>query len=250
MMANRANNGGVTPAMLTATGRDSGPDIVLKVIKTGLALPAVAANTPVNGIINDNSSITEVLNIVAYLTIPDQPRTAAMPANPRDALWFDATHSVFDANGDVPGPSDPNGFYAGAALAPLDNTLFIRAAAVSSMLYDLDLMAPVNIANPDIIPVCIRRRDPPNAGIIGQVADVAAGPSGGNIPVGAPGATMVSALMSDCVKQMINILENTRSIFGPKGWTSLFNKVKGGGAKNHAKRTHRQHRRRYSSKQY
>jgi hypothetical protein len=53
--------------------------------------------------------------------------------------------------------------------------------------------------------------------------------------------------MSDCVKQMINILENTRTIFGPKGWTALFNKVKGGGG---AKRTHRQHRRRYSSKQY
>ena len=249
-MANRANNGGVTPAMLTATGRDSGPDIVLKVIKTGLALPALPANAPVAGIINDNSSITEVLNIVAYLTIPDQPRTVGPAANVFPP-WFDATHSVIDAaNGNVPGPTDPNGFYAAAALAALDNTLFIRAAAVSSMLYDLDLMAPVNIANPDIIPVCIRRRDPPNAGIIGQVADVAAGPSGGNIPVGAPGATMVSALMSDCVKQMINILENTRSIFGPKGWTSLFNKVKGGGAKNHAKRTHRQHRRRYSSKQY
>ena len=250
MMANRANNGGVTPAMLTATGRDSGPDIVLKVIKTGLALPAVAANTPVNGIINDNSSITEVLNIVAYLTIPDQPRTAAMPANPRDALWFDATHSVFDANGDVPGPSDPNGFYAGAALAPLDNTLFVRAA-VSTMLYNLDTMAAIQPGAADIIPVCIRRRDPPNAGLIGQVADVAAAvPGNGNIPPTPAGTTMVSALMSDCVKQMINILENTRSIFGPKGWTSLFNKVKGGGAKNHAKRTHRQHRRRYSSKQY
>jgi hypothetical protein len=49
---------------------------------------------------------------------------------------------------------------------------------------------------------------------------------------------------------MINILQSTRAIFGPKGWTALFNQVKGGGGKNHAKRTHRQHRRRYSSKQY
>ena len=62
--------------------------------------------------------------------------------------------------------------------------------------------------------------------------------------------------MSDCIKQMINILENTRTIFGPKGWTALFQQVKGGGGggggggKNHAaKRTHH-HRRRYSSKQY
>jgi hypothetical protein len=50
---------------------------------------------------------------------------------------------------------------------------------------------------------------------------------------------------------MINILTKTREIFGPKGWTALFNQVKGGGAgSKHAKRTHRQHRRRYSSKQY
>jgi hypothetical protein len=66
----------------------------------------------------------------------------------------------------------------------------------------------------------------------------------------ATGQAEITALMSDCVKQMINILENTRTIFGPKGWTALFNRVKGGGGKNHAKRTHRQHRRRYSSKQY
>lgn len=248
----QANNGGVTAQMLTATGRDSGPDIVLKVIKTGLALPVVPANAPVAGIITDNSSITEVLNIVAYLTIDNGTRQLAVVAGAFPP-WFDATHSVIDAaNGHVPGPTNPNGFYAANALAALDNSLFVRGGWQSEMLYDLNLMAPAAPlpGNPDIIPVCIRRRDPQNAGVIGQVANVAAVPSGGNIPVGAAGATMVSALMSDCVKQMINILENTRSIFGPKGWTSLFNKVKGGGAKNHAKRTHRQHRRRYSSKQY
>jgi hypothetical protein len=80
------------------------------------------------------------------------------------------------------------------------------------------------------------------------VANVAAGAgSDGNIPMGAPGNVLVTSLMSDCVKQMINILENTRTIFGPKGWTALFSKVKGGGG---AKRTHRQHRRKYSSKHY
>jgi hypothetical protein len=246
------NTGGVDAAMLTATGRDSGPDIVLKVIKDGLALPAVGANAPVNGIINDNSSITEVLNIVAYLTIPDADRTALVVPNVAPP-WYDVTHSVGTLAA-APGPTDTNGFYAGGALAALDNTLFVRAAGVSVMSYDLNLMAPIQVlpVAPDIIPVCIRKRNPPApAANPLQVANVAAAQnSNGNIPLGAPGAAMVSALMSDCVKQMINILENTRNIFGPKGWTALFSQVKGGGGKNHAKHTHRQHRRKYSSKHY
>jgi hypothetical protein len=118
------------------------------------------------------------------------------------------------------------------------------------MLYDLDGMAAsaagAAVAG-DIIPVCIRKRAAPVAAL-GQVADTTAGAgSSGIIPAGGGAIPLVNSLMSDCVKQMINILENTRSIFGPKGWTALFNKVKGGGG---AKRTHRQHRRRYSSKQY
>ena len=241
----RVNNGGVTLPILQATGRDSGPDIVLNVIKT----PLGAANAAVDGIITPDSSITEVLNIVAYLTIPNATRNAPLPALPIDAPWFNKEHSVIDAaNGNVPGPSAQNGFYAAAALAPLDNTLFVRGAWQSEMLYDLNLMAPANPApaNPDIIPVCIRRRDPPNAGNIGQVADTAGAAASGNIPAAAAAVPLVNSLMSDCVKQMINILENTRSIFGPKGWTALFSQVKGGGAK----RTHRQHRRKYSSKHY
>jgi hypothetical protein len=50
---------------------------------------------------------------------------------------------------------------------------------------------------------------------------------------------------------MINILENTRTIFGPKGWTALFSQVKGGGGGGGGgKHTHRKHRRKYSSKHY
>ena len=253
-MAVRANNGGVTTEMLTATGRESGPDIVLNVEKSALANPGAAA---VDGIITDNSSITEVLNIVAYLTIPTATRSAALPANPIDAPWFNKKHSVVAANGDVPSPTDPNGFYTNNALAPLDLTLFQAAGGgAGNILYDLDTMAVVVAGAPgvDVIPVCIRRRDPPGGGNPLQVANVAStgNPNGnGNILAGGAGNQLVISLMSDCVKQMINILVSTREIFGPKGWTALFNQVKGGGAgSKHAKRTHRQHRRRYSSKHY
>lgn len=241
----RANNGGVTLPILQATGRDSGPDIVLNVEKS----PFGAANPAVDGIITPDSSITEVLNIVAYLTIPTATRALPLPLNPIDAPWFNKEHSVVVANGNVPGPSGPDGFYAANALAPLDNTLFVRGAA-TQMLYNLDTMAfePAGaVAGGDIIPVCIRKRAAPAGAplTIGQVADAAVS---GNIPAAAAALPLVNSLMSDCVKQMINILENTRTIFGPKGWTALFNKVKGGGGG--AKRTHRQHRRRYSSKHY
>jgi hypothetical protein len=247
-MANIANTGGVDAAMLTATGRESGPDIVLKVIKTPVGVPAVVANAPITGIITNNSSITEVLNIVAYLTIDDVTRQA--PVAGAAPPWYDATHSVGTfAQG--PGPTAPNGFYTGNALLQLDNTLF--TAIATTMMFNLDTMTAVPPAVIHVIPVCIRKRNPPGGGNPLQVANVApgAGNGNGNIPI-APlvAGPMISALMSDCVKQMINILENTRTIFGPKGWTALFNQVKGGGGKNHAKRTHRQHRRRYSSKQY
>ena len=249
----QVNNGGVDLGILQATGRDRGPDIVLNVEKSAFGL--APANAAVNGIITPDSSITEVLNIVAYLTIPTATRALVLPGNPIDAPWFNKEHSVMNANGDVPGQSDPNGFYVDNVLAPLDLTLFQAAGPVAgNILYNLDTMVvePAGAPALDVIPVCIRRRNAPGGAplTIGQVADVAAGvaASNGNIPAGAPGNVLVTSLMSDCVKQMINILENTRTIFGPKGWTALFNKVKGGGGG--AKRTHRQHRRKYSSKHY
>jgi hypothetical protein len=251
-MANRGNNGGVDLAMLTAAGRERGPDIVLNVEKTQFG--AVPANAPVNGIITPDSSITEVLNIVAYLTIPTVSRAAPIPGAPALPLWYNDKHSVTPAAVGQYGVTDPaTGFYTNA-LGPLDNSLFTSVGPIPGLiLYDLNGMAadPVGAAGGgDFIPVCIRKRAAPAAGAIGAVADTAAPAANGNIPAGAAAVPLVNSLMSDCVKQMINILESTRAIFGPKGWTALFNQVKGGGGKNHAKRTHRQHRRRYSSKHY
>jgi hypothetical protein len=246
----QANNGGVDLAMLTAAGRERGPDIVLNVEKTQFG--TVQANAPVNGIITPDSSITEVLNIVAYLTIPTASRAAPIPGAPALPLWYNDKHSVTPAAAGQYGVTDPaTGFYTNA-LGPLDNSLFMSVGPTPGLiLYDLDEMAadPVGAAaQGDIIPVCIRKRDAPAAGAIGAVANTAAAAAAnGNIPAGAAAVPLVNSLMSDCVKQMINILENTRTIFGPKGWTALFSKVKGGGG---AKRTHRQHRRKYSSKHY
>jgi len=243
----QANNGGITLPLLQESGRDRGPDFVLNVIKT----PFSAANAAVDNIITANSSITEVLNIVAYLTISTADRAQA-PLAPGQFPWYNEKHSVPPvANCGLTDPA--SGFYTNAAPNVLDNSLFLSVGpAQGQILYDLDTMtvAAGAAAGGDFIPVCIRKRAAPALAAPGAVADTAANPTG-NFPGGAGANPLVISLMSDCVKQMINILENTRNIFGPKGWTTLFNQVKGGGSRsNHAKRTHRQHRRKYSSKHY
>ena len=244
----QANNGGITLPMLQESGRDRGPDFVLNVIKT----PFSVANAAVDDIINANSSITEVLNIVAYLTMSTADRANNAPPAPGQYPWYNEKHSVRPVA--TCGTTDPaTGFYTNAAPNVLDNSLFSSVGAAGQILYDLDAMAVVAAgaaAGGDFIPVCIRKRAAPALAAPGAVANTAVNPTG-NFPAAAAANPLVISLMSDCVKQMINILENTRNIFGPKGWTTLFNQVKGGGSRsNHAKRTHRQHRRKYSSKHY
>ena len=229
-----ADNAGVTAILLQATGRENGPDYMLK------NDPAITLNTTnnanVGGTIDTGSSITEVLNVVSYLC-----------SGTRGAALIDTENSVQGAVG-IHGN---NGFYTNAAGAIADTFLLTSAQGVNltPQLFDLNTLVPaINPwvpGNDNFIPVGILRR----TGAAGAVPNPALNVKtigAGTVPH-ITANDDITALMSDCVKQMINILENTRSIFGPKGWTALFNKVKGGGG---AKRTHRQHRRRYSSKQY
>ena len=218
-----ASQGDVTNAMLKAVGREQGPDYMLKLI------PEMS---PTGGVITPDSSITELLNVVSYLC-----------STTRDATLIDIENSVTDnPAGTTIGAHDPGtGLYA--ATAPIAATFIASAPAA---LFDITTLTET--ANPTaVIPVGILRRTNPaaaaNADPTYEV--LGAAPTLAN-------QNDITNVMSDCIKQMINILIKTRTIFGPKGWTALFQQVKGGGGtgKTHAKRTHRRHRRRYSSKQY
>lgn len=243
MAANRNTvPAGLTAATLLAdTGRELGPDIQLTVIKE--PIPTAAAGRPVPGatnmqgglgplpnvdtLVNTNSSITEILNIVAYLCNPQANRTATEIV---------ANESI--SQQPAAGAHGADGFYTVAGGA-IGDTLFLATGGQGGQMFNLNNLASVAaIVNPpDTLPVGIMKRTAPFTGY-----------DAGNNSLGQLTTTAdVTGLMSDCVKQMINILENTRTIFGPKGWTALFSKVKGGGG---AKRTHRQHRRKYSSKHY
>jgi len=217
------NTGGVSKKDLIDIGRPNGPDLQL-IFDPANMLDPQTANPNVQNIIQNDSSITEVLNVISFLT--STTRTFA--------AMVDTVNSAYDgtANGAIDAAT---GYYASPAAvagdftaAPLNlNTLVVTAPAA-------DLKIPVSI---------LKRRGATAANPLDpdSFEDIAA--------KGITTATAdaeVKALFSDCVKQMIKLLQQTRTILGPKGWTDLFQKVKGGSKKTQ----HRRHRRRYSSKQY
>ncbi len=218
----------ITPEiLLERTGRENGPDFMLKV-----EVPAMSTDT----VINANSNITEVLNVIAYL---------CNSANRTDAAGIEDNQSVPKANH---GLHSQSGLYSNGnnGSGPSNNSLWLdgTGAAATTQMIDLDTLQSLAYAANNI-PVGILARTPVTGALgttYATVGDLA-------IPAGVAGNIQGKALttFSNAIKQMINILENTRTIFGPKGWTALFSKVKGGGG---AKRTHRQHRRKYSSKHY
>ena len=221
--------------LMQRTGRENGPDIMLKLDD---AIQAFI----VGGVITPTSNITEVLNVIAYLC-----------NTTRDDTCIDTNSSIDIAqsglhNSNTGLYTTPNtGDGASAESLWLDDT----AAGATTQMINLDaLQATVCPANH--IPVGILTR----TGVaVGGTALKGTNDGASNaLAVTAAGTIAGQALINfvNCIKQLINIAERTRTIFGPKGWTDLFQKVKGGGGtgKTHAKRTHRRHRRRYSSKQY
>jgi hypothetical protein len=253
-------HGGVTPQMLTDIGRERGPDLQLKIDDTLLEFQRGVSDT--KDIITSSSSITEVLNVISYLV-----STGGGGARNFGTL-VDTTNSVLPTMGgvdrltgyydalpkDVTPANVAAGQAAGADAATHDPFLNTAGPAAPTThfisLNDFSVNAGGGAAATEaFIPVNILRRtgDIDGGAGINKVIQ----PAGADFRKLTANGANAKPLLSDCVKQMIKILVKTREIFGPKGWTDLFQKVKGGGAgSKHAKRTHRRHRRRYSSKQY
>jgi hypothetical protein len=230
----------ITPQiLLDSTGRENGPDFLLKV-----DVPAFLANS----VINANSNITEVLNVIAYL---------CNAANRTDAQAMLGDQSVDPAQHGlhVAGTGQYQTANTGDGASADSLWLVDAGGAATTQMIDLNtLQIPANYAANHIPVGILARQAPAGAGLLGATY-----PTPNDLVIGianAAGPIAADTLphFSNAIKQMIKILENTRNIFGPKGWTALFSKVKGGGAgagkNNAAKRTHRQHRRKYSSKHY
>lgn len=250
------NKGGVSLPNLTMIGRPMGPDLQLKCDRT--QLETFSDVDAIAGIITADSSITEVLNIVSYLI-----STGSGTRNFTNLVdTGNSVHKPDPAAGGAPtsGGIDPTtGYYADMDAAPMvladtDPFLYRTTGAANvptTPIIDIDNFTPSDqaAAGSIFIPVSIIKRRGGRATVAADDPDLfEVTTTTRTIPAVTPGPA-ATPLLSDCVKQMILILMQTRDIFGPKGWTNLFTKVKGGGGSS-KKHTHRRHRRRYSSKQY
>jgi hypothetical protein len=218
--------GGVTKQKLIELGRPIGPDLQLK-FNPNLELSD--ANAATGGIIRIDSSITEVLNVLSFLISPNRGFD--------DIVEAENSAATATAAGQI---DLATGYYTDAAPAA-----FQLFPAATFNINDLTVTAG-NIHFPVSI---LKRRgdantvDPNNPNKFTEGMDA-------KLVTVATAEGEVKTLFIDCVKQMIYILNKTRTILGPTGWTDLFQKISGGSSANKkAKRTHR-HRRRYSSKQY
>lgn len=257
MAARMQNNADI----LNATGRQYGPDFILKVdtnIKNpGDPAPATLADGTIPSIaelINNKSTISELLNIVAICCNADAGRnntTLEEGSLPTDRFGLCDTNAanVGKYNTAAPGGADPAAATAGAYQP---TSLYANCATA---IFDITTLSSLTTAaSTQVSPYKIHQ------GLIRRKTSETATPGTydlnepiglGDLTAAAPPHVPIIELMSRVFKQSINILEHTRKILGPKGWTALFASIKGGGGlKKTQKIQHRRHRRRYSSKQY
>jgi len=211
------------------TGREFGPDIALLIFLNGFKddiLILKEGETNINNIINENSSITEVLNVLAFLINKKNERAK----------------SIISAMSVKGGIHDENGMY--------DKENYIKSnhnlddiKTVFSCLKGGD-ESPFNIKTlkpytPDETTPPPKGKLPPKiilpAGILKRKSDYTTQHfelTPEEIP----------KLFIACVLQMINLLQTTREVFG--GWTKLFKGMNGGGGKSKSKKTRRRNRNR------
>jgi hypothetical protein len=227
---------------LNACGRSDGPDYVLNFDK-------FINNTSINDILNDtdynNTNISELLNILIFTCFP---RAASAPVDADIFIPNREGGSIKDPSAAGNYDYNTNMYAAGGGGA----VGIFSSAPYNTPLYNLaDLDSATIPAAAYKIPVSLLKR-------IG--AEVATGSADANSAVGVKGVKVADKytindnpkykkFLVTLLLNMAKILDKTRTILGPGGWTNLFQKVKGGGGSS-KKHTHRRHRRRYSSKQY
>ena len=223
---------------LNACGRSDGPDYVLN-------FDNFINNATISGILNqpsyNNTNISELLNILIFTCYPRVSGTSPtvdifIPNREGGSVKNPATAGNYDYG--------TNEYQDGSA------NLIFGALPYNVPLYNLaNLDSTVDpSANPYKIPVSLLKR------IGDNVANPNANSAAGVKDVKEFGIYTINdnptykKFLVTLLLNMAKILDKTRTILGPGGWTNLFQKVKGGGGSK--KTQHRRHRRRYSSKQY
>ena len=188
--------------LISKTGREFGPDIALKV-GPNIVDTKIVGDDIIKGIINKESSITEVLNILAFLLNNDEERKNKNSVI-TDFSYDDGKNSFTDVYKSLT-----------ESTAPFDITTLTTATSVNPT------------GNKITIPGTILKRD--------ERYDLK-----NDIILN---LDQIQPLITACILQMVNILENTRQVFG--GWAKLFKGMQGGSNSKSKTKTRRNNRRRH-----
>jgi hypothetical protein len=209
--------------VISKTGRENGPDIALKVI------PSINDEIYLNfkEFINKNSSITEVMNVLAFLLNSNLERNQSIVKE------FSIDSGTHDEKGNyinIPNTQNPTDTLLSVFNSLTKGDRPFDIATLKVYVAEKEGQQGAKLP-PDtiILPAGILKRDS---------KDYQARP----IPIQ---RTDIPIIISACVLQMVNILENTRQVFG--GWAKLFKGMQGGSSKpkNKSKKTRRRNHRRY-----
>lgn len=209
--------------VISRTGRENGPDIALKVI------PRITDTEfeSIKNIIHENSSITEVMNILAFLLNNKTDRGTSIVTE------FSIEYGEHDKNGKYTDASkigkndggDINTVYSSLNNGPEPYNIKTLTQNIPSSSTVSELPA-----GGIILPEGIIKRDASSYDTQDPITIT---------------YDKVPLVISACTLQMINLLENTRQVFG--GWAKLFKGMQGGSTKSKTKtkKTRRRYRRKY-----
>ena len=206
--------------VISKTGRENGPDIALKV------MPSIndSIYSAFKDIINKNSSITEVMNVLAFLLNNSVERRESIV---KEFSIDSGTHDSQGKYTNIPNTQNPSDLLSVFdSLTGGDRPFDISILKVySSEASTIGNKLPKDTI---ILPAGILKRDSKNYEVKPRPID----------------RNDIPKVISACVLQMVNILENTRQVFG--GWAKLFKGMQGGSSKpkNKSKKTRRRYRRR------
>jgi hypothetical protein len=197
--------------IIKRTGREYGPDIALKVVP-----PKTDVSPKIEKIINKNSSITDVLNIVAFLINNEKERS----------YWPELSIEY--------GEHDETGKYTEGANDSKISSADSSAGEVSTWKLSLaNKEAPFDIETYTVPASLTSGGVIIPQGILKRKIDYA--PNG---PI-TLNDDEIKELFRECIKQMIYIMDNTRKVF--TGWTKLFKETSGGSSRSKSKTKKKHH---------
>jgi hypothetical protein len=209
---------------LSQLGRERGPDFVLKVssnIKERVKF-ADDAEPKLTNLINEQTTITEVLNILAFLTSKSEEKS------------FDPELSIKSGEHNMGGEyvGTPSDIYSETKKTELDSWKLSSELKNKQSLLVLDngLMQPSSEITDVYIPQGILKRGM-NNGAVG--------------PIKLRKEDVLPLFMA-CIYQMNNICVNVRKTFN--GWTLLSTATSGGGSKSKSKTKKNRHSKRRSNR--